>query len=88
MTLELGGKSPVVVFADADLDEALKITHQAIFFNQGQVCTAGSRLFVEDKVYDEFVEKAVKMAKERANVRLALVVWMFFCGSTIAFSRR
>jgi len=68
VTLELGGKSPVVVFADADLDEALKITHQAIFFNQGQVCTAGSRLFVEDKVYDQFVEKAVKMAKDRANV--------------------
>ncbi len=68
VTLELGGKSPVVVFADADMEEALKITHQAIFFNQGQVCTAGSRLFVQEGIYDEFVDRAVKMAKDRSHV--------------------
>jgi acyl-CoA reductase-like NAD-dependent aldehyde dehydrogenase len=84
VTLELGGKSPVVVFADADLDEAIKITHQAIFFNQGQVCTAGSRLFVEDKVYDQFVERAVAMAKERAHVRrkeMSVVLLVSFVSS-------
>ena len=55
VTLELGGKSPVVVFADADLDEAVELSHQAIFFNQGQVCTAGSRVFVQVKA-SNFVE--------------------------------
>jgi acyl-CoA reductase-like NAD-dependent aldehyde dehydrogenase len=48
VTLELGGKSPVVIMGDANMDEATDISHQAIFFNQGQVCTAGSRIFVQE----------------------------------------
>jgi aldehyde dehydrogenase (NAD+) len=65
VTLELGGKSPNIVFADADMDEAIEGSHQALFFNQGQCCCAGSRLFVEEKCYDEFVEKSVARAKKR-----------------------
>jgi aldehyde dehydrogenase (NAD+) len=65
VTLELGGKSPNIVFADADLDAAIEGSHFALFFNQGQCCCAGSRLFVERKVYDEFVERSVDRAKRR-----------------------
>jgi aldehyde dehydrogenase (NAD+) len=65
VTLELGGKSPNIVFADADMDQAVEGAHFALFFNQGQCCCAGSRLFVEDKCYDEFVEKSVARAKNR-----------------------
>ncbi|MBX9691093.1 MAG: aldehyde dehydrogenase family protein, partial [Cyanobacteria bacterium] len=57
VSLELGGKAPNVVFADADLDAAVKGAIRGIFFNQGQVCCAGSRLFVEKKVHDEFMSK-------------------------------
>jgi aldehyde dehydrogenase (NAD+) len=65
VTLELGGKSPNIVFADADLDEAIEGSHFALFFNQGQCCCAGSRLYVESKCYDEFVEKSVARARRR-----------------------
>src|SRR4051794_21149592 len=65
VTLELGGKSPNVVFADADLDAAVEGAYFGLFFNQGQCCCAGSRLFVEDKVHDQFVEKMVKKAKSQ-----------------------
>ena len=53
------------MFADADMDEAIEGAHFALFFNQGQCCCAGSRLFVEEKAYDEFVEKSVARAKRR-----------------------
>jgi aldehyde dehydrogenase (NAD+) len=65
VTLELGGKSPNIVFADADLDAAVEGSHFALFFNQGQCCCAGSRLFVERKIYDEFVSRSVERAKRR-----------------------
>lgn len=65
VTLELGGKSPNIVFADADLDAAITGAHDAIFFNQGQCCCAGSRLFVDEKCYDEFVAKSVEKAQSR-----------------------
>jgi len=65
VTLELGGKSPFIVFKDADLDEAVEIAHSALFFNMGQVCNAGSRLYVQEDIYDEFVKKAVERAKKR-----------------------
>jgi aldehyde dehydrogenase (NAD+) len=65
VSLELGGKSPNIVFADADMDAAIEGCHFALFFNQGQVCCAGSRLYVEEKVYDEFVEKSVARAGRR-----------------------
>jgi acyl-CoA reductase-like NAD-dependent aldehyde dehydrogenase len=57
LSLELGGKSPNIVFADADMDAAARGTFTGIFFNQGQVCCAGSRLFVEEKAHDAFMEK-------------------------------
>ena len=63
VTLELGGKSPNIVFADADMDQAIEGAHFALFFNQGQCCCAGSRLFVEAKAYDEFVKKAWRAPK-------------------------
>lgn len=59
-TLELGGKSANIVFADADLDRAVEGAQIGILFNQGQVCCAGSRIFVEDSIYDEFVGRLVK----------------------------
>lgn len=65
VTLELGGKSPNIVFADADMDVALEGAHFGLFFNQGQCCCAGSRVFVEEKCYDEFVAKSVERAKQR-----------------------
>ena len=65
VTLELGGKSPNIVFADADIDMALAGAHFGLFFNQGQCCCAGSRLFVEEKSYDEFVAKSVEQARQR-----------------------
>src|SRR3954465_12101587 len=65
VSLELGGKSPNIVFADADMDEAIEGCHFALFFNQGQVCSAGSRLFVEEKIYDRFVERSVARASRR-----------------------
>ena len=65
VTLELGGKSPNIVFADADMEQAIEGAHFALFFNQGQCCCAGSRLFVEESCYDEFVEKSVARAKRR-----------------------
>ncbi|MBE9239284.1 aldehyde dehydrogenase family protein [Anabaena aphanizomenioides LEGE 00250] len=65
VTLELGGKSPNIVFADANIDAAIQAAHEAIFFNQGQCCSAGSRLFVEAKIYDEFVNRSVEIARQR-----------------------
>src|SRR5207248_11173666 len=64
-TFELGGKSPNVVFADADLDQAVEGAFHAIYFHGGQCCTAGSRLFVEDKIRQEFVERLAERAKQR-----------------------
>src|SRR5438067_8810847 len=63
VSLELGGKSPSIVFADADLDAAVEGAYLGLFFNQGQCCCAGSRLFVEDKVHDKLVEKLGKKAR-------------------------
>jgi aldehyde dehydrogenase (NAD+) len=65
LTFELGGKSPNVVFADADLDAAVAGAEFGLFFNQGQCCCAGSRLFVEQSIHDKFVEKVTARAKQR-----------------------
>jgi aldehyde dehydrogenase (NAD+) len=65
LTFELGGKSPNVVFADADLDAAVEGSYFGIYFNQGQCCCAGSRLFVEESVHDEFVAKMREKARHR-----------------------
>jgi len=65
VTLELGGKSPLIVFADTDMDLAVEFAHLALFFNQGQCCCAGSRTFVQDTIYDEFVRKSAERAQKR-----------------------
>nr|AMJ39506.1 aldehyde dehydrogenase 2B7 copy 2 [Bixa orellana] len=65
VTLELGGKSPFIVCEDADVDKAVELAHFALFFNQGQCCCAGSRTYVHEKVYDEFLEKAKARALKR-----------------------
>ena len=65
LTFELGGKSPNVVFNDADLDAAAAGSHFGLYFNQGQCCCAGSRLFVQEDVHDEFVAKLVAMNQSR-----------------------
>lgn len=64
-TLELGGKSPNIIFADANLDAAISGAEFGLFFNQGQCCCAGSRVFVEDTVHEEFVQKIVERAQQR-----------------------
>lgn len=66
ISLELGGKSPNIILADADFDYALQQAHFALFFNMGQCCTAGSRCFVQDEIYDKFVQKSVELAKKRS----------------------
>ena len=63
MTLELGGKSPNVVFADADPEASVAGAANAIFFNHGQCCVAGSRLYVERDRFDEVVEGVAEIAK-------------------------
>jgi aldehyde dehydrogenase (NAD+) len=65
VSLELGGKSPNIVFADADLDAAIEGAYLGLFFNQGQCCCAGSRLYVEDKVHDKLADKLVSKAKQQ-----------------------
>jgi aldehyde dehydrogenase (NAD+) len=63
VSLELGGKSPNIVFADADLEAALKGVFMGVFFCQGEICSAGSRVFVEESIYDSFVSRLAEMAK-------------------------
>jgi acyl-CoA reductase-like NAD-dependent aldehyde dehydrogenase len=62
--LELGGKSAVIVYDDAPIDQAASVAAMAIFSNQGQVCTAGSRLFLHEKVHDKVLEKVIEAAKK------------------------
>ncbi len=64
VTLELGGKSPNLIFADADLDAAVKGAYNGIFYGKGEVCAAGSRLFVERSVHDQVVEKLVERTRK------------------------
>ena len=63
LTLELGGKSPMIVFQDADVEAAIRGAASAIFSNAGQVCTAASRLFVHERLYDEVVSGVCELAK-------------------------
>jgi len=63
VSLELGGKSPDIVFADADLETAVPGAGMAVFANSGQICSAGTRLFVERSVYDEFVGRVADFGK-------------------------
>jgi len=68
LTLELGGKSPVIVFADADLDAAAEAVANGVFFNAGQVCDAGTRAYVERSVYPAFLEA---LARYTATLKIA-----------------
>lgn len=68
ITLECGGKSPSIVFADANLDQAVKWTHLGIMDNQGQVCTSTSRIYVEDSIYDKFLDMFVKHTEQSSKI--------------------
>ncbi len=63
LSLELGGKSPNIVFADADMEAAVRGAMTGIFYNKGEVCAAGSRLFLEERVHDEFMTKLTERVK-------------------------
>lgn len=63
LILELGGKSPIVVFSDADIDTAVEVAIDAMFYNTGECCCAGTRLFVHENIHDEFVEEFVTAAE-------------------------
>ena len=65
VTVELGGKSPAIVFPDCDLQQAIDGIHTGLFFNAGQVCCAGSRVYVHESIYDEFVKLAAKRIKSQ-----------------------
>ncbi|KAK8775677.1 hypothetical protein V5799_030977 [Amblyomma americanum] len=65
VSLELGGKSPLIIFPDADLDLAATLAHEAVFWNQGEICAAATRAYVHADIYDEFVAKAVALARKR-----------------------
>jgi aldehyde dehydrogenase (NAD+) len=66
VTLELGGKSPNIVFDDADLDEAIHWVNFGIYFNHGQCCCAGSRIYVQESIYDKFIERFRERASQNA----------------------
>ncbi|KAJ4953105.1 hypothetical protein NE237_029937 [Protea cynaroides] len=63
VSLELGGKSPLLIFDDADVDKAVELALKGILFNKGEVCVAGSRVYVQEGIYDKFVMKAAEKAK-------------------------
>jgi len=65
VTLELGGKSPNIILKDCNMDKAVETAHFGLFFNMGQCCCAGSRILVEEDIYDEFVERSVERANKR-----------------------
>ncbi|MCE9604791.1 MAG: aldehyde dehydrogenase family protein [Planctomycetia bacterium] len=65
LTFELGGKSPNIVFDDADIDAAIAGAHFGLYFNQGQCCCAGSRLFVQEKIYDKFIDRLASINHTR-----------------------
>ncbi len=65
VTLELGGKSPNIIFADADIEAAAEFAYNALFFNMGQCCCAGSRLFVEEPIHDQVLDVLASRAKKQ-----------------------
>uniref|UniRef100_G1PEG3 10-formyltetrahydrofolate dehydrogenase n=1 Tax=Myotis lucifugus TaxID=59463 RepID=G1PEG3_MYOLU len=64
VSLELGGKSPLIIFADCDLSKAVQMGMSSVFFNKGENCIAAGRLFVEDSIHDQFVQKVVEEVKK------------------------
>ncbi len=83
--LELGGKSPHVLFADADLDRAIPIITRGIIANTGQTCTAGSRLLIEKPIYQEVMDR---LAKEFANVKVGTPDMDLNCGPVVNVAQR
>src|ERR1700722_10378696 len=67
-TLETGGKSPLIVFEDADLEQAAKWAHIGIMSNQGQICTATSRILVHESIYDKFVARFKEIVATTSKV--------------------
>ncbi|HWL10110.1 MAG TPA: aldehyde dehydrogenase family protein [Planctomicrobium sp.] len=67
VTLELGGKSPNIIFSDADIEAAIQGAEFGLFFNQGQCCCAGSRLFVEKSIHSDFVKEVVAKTRQRVT---------------------
>ncbi|CAA7397190.1 unnamed protein product [Spirodela intermedia] len=63
VTLEMGGKSPLIIFDDADVNVATELARMAVFYNKGEICVAGSRVFVQEGIYDEFVRVSLEKAK-------------------------
>ncbi|KAF6835291.1 aldehyde dehydrogenase C922.07c-like protein 1 [Colletotrichum plurivorum] len=68
ITLETGGKSPLLVFDDADIEQAVKWSHMGIMSNQGQICTATSRIVVQESIYDDFIKRFVETLKAVSKV--------------------
>ncbi|KAJ2997436.1 hypothetical protein NUW58_g658 [Xylaria curta] len=68
ISLETGGKSPLIVFGDADMEQAVKWSHFGIVSNQGQICTATSRILVEDNIYNEFLSKFISTTQSTSKV--------------------
>lgn len=64
VSLELGGKSPLVIFSDCDLDKAVRLGMQSVFFNKGENCIAAGRIFVEESIHDEFVRRVVQETRK------------------------
>jgi len=64
VTIELGGKSPLIICADADLNQAIEVAHLGLFLNHGQCCCASSRIFVERSIYDKFIIGIVNKTKQ------------------------
>jgi aldehyde dehydrogenase (NAD+) len=65
VSLELGGKGPNIIFADSDFDQAVEVAVHGLFFNMGQNCSAGSRVYVEESIYDRFVERAKEVVQKK-----------------------
>lgn len=64
VSLELGGKSPLIIFSDCDMDKAVRFGMSSVFFNKGENCIAAGRLFVEESIHDEFVDRIVEEIKK------------------------
>ena len=64
VSLELGGKSPLIIFSDCDMDKAVRLGCQSVYFNKGENCIAAGRLFVEKKIHDEFIGRVIEEVKK------------------------
>ncbi len=70
VSLELGGKSPLIIFSDFDLDRSVRTALGSVFFNKGENCIAAGRIFVEETIYEEFLKKAGNFTNSCDNILL------------------